>query len=63
MAQVLGWFIFLGIFLMAFWILIFLASFLGYWSVMGGLYTLFPKWFHKKEGEASETAPSGTSEF
>ncbi|GEM_PF-263135 len=54
MGEYLGLFIFLGIFLMAFWILIFLVTFLGFWSVMGALNSLFPAMFEKAEDDAHE---------
>jgi len=46
MGEYFGFFLFLGILLMAFWLLIFLIVFLGYWSVVGALNSLTPK---KKE--------------
>ncbi|MDP4933124.1 MAG: hypothetical protein NWR30_00285 [Salibacteraceae bacterium] len=42
---------------MAFWILIFLVGFLGYWATMGGLNTLMPSLFAKKEEEIEESLP------
>lgn len=54
MGEYFGLFIFLGIFLMAFWILIFLVGFLGYWSIMGGLNSVMPSLFEKKEEEIAE---------
>lgn len=53
MGEYIGFFIFLFFLLMAFWILIFLIGFLGYWSVMGGLNSLMPGLFEKKEEENS----------
>lgn len=52
MGEYIGFFIFLFFLLMAFWILIFLIGFLGYWSIMGGLNSLMPSLFNKKEEEA-----------
>lgn len=54
MGEYFGLFLFLGIFLMAFWLLIFLITFLGYWSVLGALNSLMPNLFKKKEEEISE---------
>lgn len=51
MGEYFGLFLFLAIFLMAFWILIFLVGFLGYWSIMGGLNSFMPGLFNKKEEE------------
>ncbi len=56
MGEYIGFFIFLFFFLMAFWILIFLVGFLGYWSIMGGLNSMMPSLFNKKEEEVSEEA-------
>jgi len=56
MGEYIGFFIFLFFFLMAFWILIFLVGFLGYWSIMGGLNSMMPGLFNKKEEEVSEEA-------
>ena len=49
-----GEYIFLFFLLMAFWILIFLIGFLGYWSIMGGLNSLMPGMFEKKEEETAK---------
>jgi hypothetical protein len=57
MGQYIGFFIFLFFLLMAFWILIFLVGFLGYWATMGGLNTLMPSLFAKKEEEIEESLP------
>ena len=54
MGEYIGFFIFLFFLLMAFWVLIFLVGFLGYWAVMGGLNTLMPNLFGGEE-EDSET--------
>ena len=54
MGQYVGFFIFLGFFLMAFWILLFLVGFLGYWATMGGLASLMPSLFEKKEEEIAK---------
>jgi uncharacterized membrane protein len=53
MGEYIGFFIFLFFLLMAFWILIFLVGFLGYWSIMGGLNSLMPSLFEKKEEESA----------
>lgn len=53
MGEYFGWFIFLGIFLMAFWILLFLTGFLSIWATAGVLNSLFPKWFGKKDEAAA----------
>ncbi len=55
MGEYFGFFLFLLIFLMAFWVLIFLVGFLGYWSIMGGLNSLMPGLFNKEEEQAEET--------
>ena len=39
---------------MAFWILLFLVGFLGYWATMGGLASLMPSLFEKKEEEIAK---------
>jgi len=39
---------------MAFWLLIFLIGFLGYWATLGGLNSLMPGLFAKKEEEIAE---------
>lgn len=57
MGQYIGFFIFLFFLLMAFWILIFLVGFLGYWATMGGLNTIMPSLFAKKEEEIEESLP------
>ena len=54
MGQYVGFFIFLGFFLMAFWILLFLVGFLGYWATMGGLASLMPSLLEKKEQEIAK---------
>lgn len=54
MGEYLGFFLFLGILLMAFWILIFLVGFLGYWATLGALNSIMPDLFKKKEEEISE---------
>jgi hypothetical protein len=54
MGQYVGFFIFLGFFLMAFWILLFLVGFLGYWATMGGLQSLMPSLLEKKEEEIAK---------
>jgi uncharacterized membrane protein len=46
MGEYFGFFVFLGFFLMAFWILLFLVGFLGYWASM----------FEKKEEEIAKEA-------
>lgn len=51
MGEYLGLFLFLGFFLMAFWILLFLVGFLGYWATMGALNSLMPSMFAEKEEE------------
>ena len=51
MSEYFGLFIFLGIILMAFWLLIFLIGFLGYWATMGALNSLMPGMFKEKEEE------------
>lgn len=55
MGEYFGFFLFLLFFLMAFWVLIFLVGFLGYWSIMGGLNSLMPGLFNKEEEQAEET--------
>jgi len=54
MGEYLGFFLFLGILLMAFWILIFLVGFLGYWATLGALNSIMPDLFKKKEEEIAE---------
>lgn len=54
MGEYIGLFIFLGILLMAFWLLIFLIGFLGYWATMGALSSLMPDMFKKKEEEIAQ---------
>jgi hypothetical protein len=54
MGEYIGFFIFLFFLLMAFWVLIFLVGFLGYWAVMGGLNTLMPGRFGKEETPEAE---------
>jgi hypothetical protein len=39
---------------MAFWVLIFLVGFLGYWATVGGLNSLMPGLFKGKEDEIDE---------
>lgn len=55
MGEYIGFFIFLFFLLMAFWILIFLVGFLGYWATMGGLNAIMPGLFKKKEEEIEES--------
>lgn len=55
MGEYFGLFLFLGIFLMAFWLLVFLIGFLGYWSVMGALNSVMPSLFQKKEEEITDS--------
>jgi hypothetical protein len=55
MGEYFGFFLFLLFFLMAFWVLIFLVGFLGYWSIMGGLNSLMPGLFNKEEEQNEET--------
>ena len=54
MGNYIGFFIFLFFILMAFWLLIFLIGFLGYWATLGGLNSLMPGLFAKKEEEIAE---------
>jgi hypothetical protein len=54
MGEYLGLFLFLGFFLMAFWILLFLVGFLGYWATMGALNSLMPSMFAEKEEEIAK---------
>jgi hypothetical protein len=56
MGEYFGFFVFLGFFLMAFWILLFLVGFLGYWATMGALNSLMPSMFEKKEEEIAKEA-------
>ena len=53
--QVLGWFIFLFIFLMGFSMLLFLGLFVGYWLTLNAIESISPKLAYKmigyKEGE------------
>lgn len=51
MGEYFGLFVFLGVFLGAFWILIFLASFVGYWASMGALSRIMPNLFKSNEEE------------
>lgn len=60
MSEYFGLFLFLGIIIMAFWILIFLATFLGYWSVMGALNSIFPSLFEKKDAEPQSEDTTST---
>ena len=39
---------------MAFWILLFLVGFLGYWATMGGLASLMPSLLEKKEEDIAK---------
>ncbi|MEZ4720342.1 MAG: hypothetical protein R2813_00525 [Flavobacteriales bacterium] len=39
---------------MAFWLLLFLVGFLGYWATMGALNSLMPNMFKKKEEEIAQ---------
>ncbi|MEQ9262292.1 MAG: hypothetical protein RLP14_03925 [Owenweeksia sp.] len=48
--QVLGFFIFLFIFLMGFSMLLFLGLFVGYWLTLIGLESINPKLAHKMIG-------------
>jgi len=57
MGQYIGFFIFLFFLLMAFWIVIFLVGLLGYWATMGGLNSIMPGLFAKKEEEIEESLP------
>ena len=54
MGEYFGFFVFLGFFLMAFWILLFLVGFLGYCATMGALNSLMPSMFEKKEDEIAK---------
>lgn len=58
MGEYFGFFIFLGIFLMAFWLLIFLVGFLGYWSFLAALNSVMPSIFAKKEEEIARDMES-----
>lgn len=58
MGEYFGFFVFLGFFLMAFWILLFLVGFLGYWATMGALNSLVPNMFAKKEEEIAKELDS-----
>lgn len=51
MGEYVGLFLFLGFFIMAFWILFFLLGFLGYWVTLSALYSLKPSLFTKKADE------------
>ena len=53
MGQYVGFFIFLFFFLMAFWLLVFLVGFLGFWATMGGLNSLMPSLFKNETEEAA----------
>ncbi len=54
MGEYFGFFVFLGFFLMAFWIALFLVGFLGYWATMGALNSLMPNMFAEKEEDISK---------
>jgi uncharacterized membrane protein len=58
MGEYFGFFVFLGFFLMAFWILLFLVGFLGYWATMGALNSLMPNMFAEKEEEIAKELDS-----
>ena len=54
--QVLGFFIFLFIFLMGFSMLLFLGLFVGYWLTLIGLEQVSPKLAYKMIGHKEEEA-------
>ncbi|GAB4374613.1 MAG: hypothetical protein Kow0075_00440 [Salibacteraceae bacterium] len=58
MGEYFGLFLFLAIFLMAFWLLIFLVGFLGFWATLGALNSLMPGLFKKKEEEIAKEIES-----
>lgn len=53
-AKTLGFFIFLFIFLMGFGMLLFLATFVGYWITLKGIERVNPKLAHKMIGHKEE---------